>query len=88
MKDESLDHIEVTNSAGKLAKKFLHNPLTLVLAIFILALGLVALQMMPREENPRIDISAGSIIIPAPGLTPEEVKKIITEPLEKKTKRD
>ncbi len=84
MKDESLDHIEVTNSAGKLAKKFLHNPLTLVLAIFILALGLVALQMMPREENPRIDISAGSIIIPAPGLTPEEVKKIITEPLEKK----
>jgi len=84
MKDEDLEQIKVNNSAGKLAKKFLHNPLTLVLAIFILALGMIALKMMPREENPRIDISAGSIIIPAPGLTPQEITKIITEPLEKK----
>ena len=84
MKDDNLSHIETTNSAGKLAKDFLINPLTIVLAIFILALGMVALKMMPREENPRIDISAGSVIIPAPGLTPEEIKKIITEPLEKK----
>jgi multidrug efflux pump subunit AcrB len=83
-KEEDLSHIATTNSAGKLAKNFLHNPLTVVLAIFILALGMVALQMMPREEDPRIDISAGSIIIPAPGLKPEEIKKIVTEPLEKK----
>lgn len=84
MKEEDLEHIEVSNSAGKLAKNFLHNPLTLVLASFIFILGMIALQMMPREENPRINISAGSIIIPAPGLNPQEVKKIITEPLEKK----
>ena len=84
MSEESLEKIEVTNSAGKLAKGFLINPLTVVLAVFIFALGFVALQMMPREEDPRIDISAGSIIIPAPGLKPEEINKIITEPLEKK----
>lgn len=84
MKEEDLTHIESTNSAGKLAKGFLLNPLTVVLAVFIFALGIVALQMMPREEDPRIDISAGSIIIPAPGLSPKEVNKIITEPLEKK----
>lgn len=84
MKEEDLSHIETTNSAGKLAKNFLLNPLTVVLAVFILALGVVALQMMPREENPKIDISAGSIIIPAPGLTPNEINNIITEPLEKK----
>ena len=84
MSEKELEHIEVTTSAGKLAKGFLKNPLTVVLAVFIIALGVVALQLMPREEDPRIDISAGSIIIPAPGLKPEEVQKIITEPLEKK----
>lgn len=84
MSEEEISKIKTTNSAGKLAKGFLHNPLTVVLALFIIALGAVALQMMPREENPKIDISAGSIIIPAPGLKPKEINKIITEPLEKK----
>ena len=72
------------NIAGKLAKIFLHNPLTLVFAFFILSLGVVALQMMPKEENPKIAISAGNIIIPAPGLNPQEVQKNIVEPLEEK----
>lgn len=72
------------NIAGKLAKAFLYNPLTAVLAIFIISLGVIALQVMPREEDPKIDISAGSIIIPAPGFTPKEIEKIITEPLEEK----
>ena len=84
MSEDEISKIETTNSAGKLAKDFLLNPLTVVLAVFIIALGVVALQMMPREEDPKIDISAGSIIIPAPGLTPKEINKIITEPLEKK----
>jgi multidrug efflux pump subunit AcrB len=84
MKEEDLSHIKTTNSAGKLAKNFLRSPLTTVLAVFILALGIISLQMMPREEDPKIDISAGSIIIVAPGLTPKEVKKIIIDPLERK----
>jgi len=84
MKEEDLSHIETTNIAGKLAKYFLVNPLTAVLAIFILILGILALQAMPREENPKIEISAGSIIIPAPGLTPKEIEKVITTPLEEK----
>jgi len=84
MSEEEISKIQTSNSAGKLAKNFLRNPLTVVLAIFILSLGVVALEMMPREEDPKIDISAGSIIIPAPGLKPKEINKIITEPLEKK----
>ncbi|MFK5938020.1 MAG: efflux RND transporter permease subunit [Sulfurimonas sp.] len=84
MTEDEISKIKTTNSAGKLAKDFLLNTLTVVLAVFIIALGVVALQMMPREEDPKIDISAGSIIIPAPGLTPKEINKIITEPLEKK----
>jgi len=84
MKDKDLSHITVTDYAGKLAKNFLYNPLTAVLAIFLLAIGYISLEVMPREEDPQIAISGGSIIIPAPGLKPKEIEKIIVEPLEEK----
>jgi len=84
MKEKDLSHIKVTNIAGKLAKAFLYNPLTAVLAIALLALGYVSLTVMPREEDPQIAISGGSVIVPAPGLSPKEVEKIIVEPLEQK----
>ena len=84
MKEQDLSHIKVTDTAGKLAKAFLYNPLTAVLAIFLLAIGYISLEVMPREEDPQIAISGGSIIVPAPGLSPKEVEKIIVEPLEEK----
>ncbi|MEA1956221.1 MAG: efflux RND transporter permease subunit [Campylobacterota bacterium] len=84
MKEKDLSHIKVTDYAGRLAKNFLYNPLTAVLAIFLLAIGYISLEIMPREEDPQIAISGGSIIIPAPGLKPKEIEKIIVEPLEQK----
>ena len=38
MKEKDLSNIKVTDSAGKLARGFLYNPLTAVLAIFLLAI--------------------------------------------------
>jgi len=84
MKETDLSHIKVTDYAGKLAKNFLYNPLTALLAIFLLAIGYLSLEVMPREEDPQISISGGSIIIPAPGLKPQEIEKILIEPLEQK----
>jgi multidrug efflux pump subunit AcrB len=84
MKDKDLSHIKVTDYAGKLAKNFLYNPLTAVLAVFLLSIGYISLEIMPREEDPQISISGGSVIIPAPGLKPKEVEKILVEPLEQK----
>ena len=84
MKEKDLSHIEVKDYAGKLAKTFLYNPLTAVLAVFLLAIGYISLSIMPREEDPQIAISGGSIIIPAPGLSPKQVETIIVEPLEQK----
>lgn len=84
MKEKDLSHIKTTDYAGKLAKTFLYNPLTAVLAIFLLAIGYISLEIMPREEDPQIAISGGSIIIPAPGLKPEEIREILIEPLEQK----
>ena len=74
----------VKDIAGKLGQGFLRNPLTAVLGIVILALGWIALNTMPREEDPQIAISGGGVVVAMPGATPLEVENIISKPLEKK----
>jgi len=83
MEDRNKD-IKVTDIAGKLAKYFLHSPLTPVLAVFILAIGYLALVVTPREEDPQISISGGSVIVAMPGATAKEIENIIVNPLERK----
>ena len=75
---------QVTDWAGKLAKGFLRNPLTAVLGAFLLIMGYLALNIMPREEDPQIAISGGAVIVAMPGATPHEIENIIVNPLERK----
>ena len=75
---------KIKNIAGILAKAFLKNPITAVLAISILLLGFVSLQVMPREEDPQIQVSGGSIIVAIPGATPKEIENVVIKPLERK----
>jgi len=75
---------QVTDYAGKLAKGFLRNPLTAVLGIFLLLMGYLALNIMPREEDPQIAISGGAVVVAMPGASPREIENIIINPLERK----
>ncbi len=75
-----------TDSAGKLAKAFIRNPLTAVLGFFLLAIGYLSLIIMPREENPQMVVSGSTVIVALPGASAEEVEKIIVRPLERKLK--
>lgn len=77
---------EPTDIAGKLAKAFLRNPLTIVLGIFLLAIGYIALNVMPREENPQMVVSGSTVIVALPGASAEEIQKVIVQPLERKLK--
>jgi len=81
---ENKKEYQIVNVAGKLAKGFLHNPLTSVLGAFLLIMGYLALSTMPREEDPQIAISGGAVIVVMPGATPKEVENIIVNPLERK----
>jgi multidrug efflux pump subunit AcrB len=72
------------NIAGRLAKNFIEHPLTLILAVFILAVGYMALNLTPREENPQIKVAGGAVIVPMPGARADEIQKVIIEPLERK----
>jgi len=75
---------QVKDIAGKLAKGFLHNPLTPILGAFLLIIGYISLEVMPREEDPQISVSGGTIIVPMPGASPREVENIIVNPLERR----
>ncbi len=77
---------EPTDTAGKLAKGFLRNPLTAVLGVFLLVIGYIALMVMPREENPQMVVSGSTVIVALPGASAKEVSKIIVKPLERKLK--
>jgi len=74
------------NIAGRLAKTFIDHPLTFIISVFILCLGIISLEFMPREENPQIKVSGGAVIVMVPGARPSQIKKVIIEPLEKKIK--
>jgi multidrug efflux pump subunit AcrB len=68
--------------AGALTKAFIASPLTPLLLIAALALGLLALMTLPREEEPQIAVPMVDIIVQANGLRADDAVKLVTEPLE------
>jgi len=75
-----------TDTAGKLAAAFIRNPLTMVLGVFLIAMGYVSLLVMPREENPQMVVSGSTVIVALPGATADEIERVIVKPLERKMK--
>ena len=68
--------------AGHLTRMFLLSPLTPLLLMASLAVGLIALGALPREEEPQISVPLVDIFVEAQGLRVEDAVKLITEPLE------
>ncbi|MGL4473310.1 MAG: efflux RND transporter permease subunit [Shewanella sp.] len=68
--------------AGRLAAAFQTNPMTPLLALLGLLMGLFAIIVTPKEEDPQIDVTFIDVFIPYPGATPEEVQNLVTLPAE------
>jgi multidrug efflux pump subunit AcrB len=68
--------------SGRVAQLFLTNQLTPLLALTGLLLGLFAVLVTPREEEPQIDVTMANVIIPFPGASAEQVESLIVEPVE------
>jgi len=68
--------------AGYLTRAFIDSPLTPLLLIAALALGLIALITLPREEEPQISVPMVDIVVQANGLKAEDAVKLVAEPLE------
>ncbi len=70
------------NIAGRLGAVSMRTNLTPIVSLLIFLIGLVALFMTPREENPTIDVPAANVIVQMRGASPEEVQNLIVRPLE------
>jgi len=70
------------NLAGKLANIFITSKLTLLVMLACLLLGLMAISLTPREENPQIVVPGAEIFVSLPGASAEEVEQLIVNPLE------
>ena len=68
--------------SGRLARTFIVSPLTPLFLLAGLALGLIALAALPREEEPQISVPMVDIFVTADGLKAEDAAKLVTEPLE------
>lgn len=69
--------------SGAVAHYFIKNKLTLLIVITSIILGVFAILMTPREEEPQIVVPMVDVIVPYPGATPEEVEQRVITPLEK-----
>ncbi|MCM2277877.1 MAG: efflux RND transporter permease subunit [Oligoflexia bacterium] len=69
--------------AGRLALAFVNSKLTLVLAIASLLLGVGAVWLTPKEEEPQISVPIIDVMTLDPGSEPAEIERRVTEPIER-----
>jgi len=77
-----MDIAGTTGTAGKIAKAFITNKLTPIIIIASLLLGLFALVLTPREEEPQIVVPMIDVMVEYPGASVEEVQQRVTKPME------
>ena len=68
--------------SGSIARKFLTSQITPLLALAGLLLGLFAVLVTPREEEPQINVTFANVFIPFPGASAKEVEDLVATPAE------
>lgn len=68
--------------SGVLTRAFIRSPLTPLLLLASLALGSMALLLLPREEEPQISVPMVDVLVRADGLKAQDVVELVTKPLE------
>lgn len=68
--------------SGRIARTFQEHPLTPILALAALLLGLTAFAITPREEEPQVDVTMANVMVPFPGADVHDVANLVTSPLE------
>jgi multidrug efflux pump subunit AcrB len=68
--------------SGRLTQATIGSPLTPLFLLAALSLGLVALLVIPREEEPQISVPMVDIMVRADGLLAPDAVELVTRPLE------
>ena len=68
--------------SGRLTRATLNSPLTPLMLLAAIAVGLMALLSIPREEEPQISVPMVDIMVAAPGLGAADATELAAKPLE------
>jgi multidrug efflux pump subunit AcrB len=71
--------------AGTLARVFIGSRLTPLLVVGSVLVGLLAIVVLPREEEPQIKVPVFDIFVAMPGTSAAEVESRVSSPLERLT---
>jgi multidrug efflux pump subunit AcrB len=69
--------------AGRLAHAFIHSKLTPLFLVASISLGIAAVLLLPREEEPQIIVPMIDVMVSFPGASAKEVETRITKPMER-----
>jgi len=68
--------------AGSIAERFLRTEITPLLALLGVLLGVLAVLVTPREEEPQINVTFANVFIPFPGASASEIEHLVSAPAE------
>lgn len=68
---------------NRIVKIFLESNLSIILILLATVVGLAALRLTPREEDPQIVVPLADVYVNFPGHSAPEVEQLVTTPLEK-----
>ena len=68
--------------SGRIARYFQSAQITPLLALMALLLGIFAVLVTPREEEPQINVTMANVLIPFPGASSVDVEQMVAGPAE------
>ncbi|MFA6545688.1 MAG: efflux RND transporter permease subunit, partial [Limisphaerales bacterium] len=69
--------------AGRIARAFIDSKLTPLIIVTSVLLGIAAVVLLPREEEPQIKVPMIDVLVAMPGFSAKEVEERATRPMEK-----
>jgi multidrug efflux pump subunit AcrB len=77
------DQSRVRGFLPSVVRYFLTSQMSIILALASLLVGVAAIMVTPREEEPQIVVPMADVMVQVPGASAEEVEKLVTTPLER-----
>ncbi len=68
--------------SGRIAATFQDSRMTPLLALVAFLLGVFAVLVTPREEEPQIDVTMADVLVAFPGASAEDVENLVARPAE------
>lgn len=83
MPDHTQQPDQTQGLVARIVRPFLRTQLSLLLIILATCLGIAAVALTPREEEPQIVVPLADVFVQAPGASAQEVEKLVSTPLER-----